>query len=54
MKATLGICLITQAQPLIEDVTFVIEHLQAGLQPLPRTVPGFSSWCGRALMGGGD
>lgn len=35
MKTTLGICLITQAQPLIEDVTFVIEHLQAGLQPLP-------------------
>jgi len=33
MKATLGICLITQAQPLIEDVAFVIEQLQAGLQP---------------------
>lgn len=33
MKATLGICLITQAQPLIEDVDFVIEQLQAGLQP---------------------
>lgn len=33
MKATLGICLVTQSEPLIEDVTFVIEQLQAGLQP---------------------
>ncbi|MCE0460528.1 decarboxylase [Pseudomonas uvaldensis] len=33
MKATLGICLITQAQPLIEDVAFVVEYLQACLQP---------------------
>ncbi|SDH68569.1 Acetolactate synthase large subunit [Pseudomonas flavescens] len=33
MKATLGICLITQAQPLIEDVAFVIEQVQAGLHP---------------------
>lgn len=33
MKATLGICLITQAQPLLEDVAFVVEYLQACLQP---------------------
>lgn len=37
MKAPLGICLITQAQPLIEDVTFVIEQLQAGLPPAQNT-----------------
>ncbi|SFG64262.1 decarboxylase [Pseudomonas sp. NFACC45] len=33
MKATLGICLITQTQPLIEDVAFVVDYLQACLQP---------------------
>ncbi|HUE92334.1 decarboxylase [Pseudomonas sp.] len=36
MKATLGICLVTRDQPLIEDVSFVIEQLQAGLQPPAR------------------
>lgn len=33
MKANVGICLITQTQPLIEDVAFVVEYLQACLQP---------------------
>lgn len=35
MKPSLGICLVTRSQTLIEDVTFVIEQLQACRQPAP-------------------
>jgi thiamine pyrophosphate-dependent acetolactate synthase large subunit-like protein len=34
MKGTLGVCLITQAQALFDDVAFVVEQLQAGMSPV--------------------
>lgn len=33
MKGTLGVCLVTQAQALLDDVFFVVEQLQAGMSP---------------------